>query len=232
MAQDELRMRVRQLRKQGTSIKSIAKILDASTSTVSYWCRDIKLSESQIRKLAKNMERGGMIGRLRAAEKKRAQRLLAIQKETSRGKKDISILTKRDMFIVGLALYWGEGYKNGNDECGLTNTDPIIIKAFIHWLFTMYGVTKDDLILRVTINDTHRARAHIIETYWSQQTSIPLSQFTQTSFIRSTSIRVFENPNGYVGTLRVKVRRSTALRRRILGSISEIKQQILNIGSS
>ncbi|MBI2030154.1 hypothetical protein HYT05_00870 [Candidatus Kaiserbacteria bacterium] len=226
MAMDQTRIRVQKLRSQGKSIKDIVKISGASKSTVSYWCRDIALSTAQIKRLAEQMKRGGERGRLHAAEKKRSLRFNAIEAGAKDGQRDVGTLSKRDLFILGLALYWGEGYKRGNEECGLTNTDPYIIKTFIYWLKHAYQIPAHDLILRVTINETHRARSHQIEKYWAKQTSIPLSQFTQPSFIHTAHSRSFENPEKYVGTLRIKVRRGTALRRRILGSLKEMARQI------
>lgn len=226
MALDHMRIRAQELRRQGTSIGSITKTLGASKSTVSYWCRDIVLSKSQINKLAMQKNRGAALGRLHAGEKKRALRLHATEEAAKHGKRDVGTLNNRDVFILGLTLYWGEGYKRGNEECGLTNTNPYIIRAFIYWLQTTYNIPPDDLILRVTVNDIHRARVRTIEKYWSKETGVPLSHFTQASFIRTKHTRLFENPETYFGTLRVKVRRGTTLRRRILGSIKEVERQI------
>lgn len=232
MALDQMRTEARNLRKQGESINSITKILQASKSTVSYWCRDIILTKAQIKRLSIQKNRGGELGRLRAAEKKRSARLLATQEQMQLGQRDVGALKKRDLFILGLALYWGEGYKRGNEECGLTNTDPHIIKTFIVWLRDVYNIRPGDLILRTTINEVHSARARQIERYWSKETGVPLSQFTRTSFIRTVRTRSFETPGTYFGTLRVKVRRGTALRRRILGSIKELERKFDRINAS
>lgn len=52
MAKFKEMVQVRELRRNGESIGVIARKLDVSKSTVSYWCSDIGLSEEQIRKLA------------------------------------------------------------------------------------------------------------------------------------------------------------------------------------
>ena len=214
------------MRSEGKSISDIANLLHASKSTVSYWCRDIVLSPKQIRLLAERRLEGGATGRLRAAEIKRAVRLDAIQKESMRGARAVGSLSQRDLFILGIALYWGEGYKTGNDECGLTNSNPDIIRAFIRWLEEIHDVKRPDLIARVSVNEAHKHRVREIEKYWTHIIDIPLSQFTKTSLIKARVRKLYKNHDAHFGTLRVKVRRGTALRRRILGSIAEIARQV------
>lgn len=226
MASIHLRERARVLRKRGASIAEIARKLPASKSTVSYWCRDIALSNKQIQHLAERQTEGGARGRLHAAEQKRAVRLKATEQEFARGARLVGPLRERDIFVLGTALYWGEGYKSGNDECGLTNSNPDIIRAFILWLKLAYDVPSSALILRVSINNLHRTRIRAVENYWSTITGIPRSQFTKTSLIQAYSRKIYANPENHYGTLRIKVRRGTALRRRIMGSITEISKQI------
>lgn len=221
-----MRESARRLRERGRSIAEITEALQAKKSTVSYWCRDIRLSAEHLKRLTAKKAAGGRLGILRAAELKRTERLAAVQKETLRGARDVGRLTRRDIFIVGIALYWGEGYKRGNEECGFTNSDPGIVKSFIRWMMDVYDIKREDFILRVSINATYKGREKEIKSYWSSVTGIPLSQFTRSSFIFAAQKKTTRDPATYFGTLRLKVRRATALRRRILGSIAEIERQI------
>jgi hypothetical protein len=225
MAQILLREKARALRQNGESIRTISQKLKASKSTVSYWCRNIALTPEQMRKLSLQKEKGAHLGRLRAAEKKRAIRIKAVKLATNKGSADVGKMNRRDLFMLGLALYWGEGYKSGNEECGLTNSDPAIIKTFIIWLRKIYTITSPDLILRISINEGHRRRLKEVQIHWVKVTGIPLNQFTKTSFIKANSRKIYSDPENHFGTLRIKVRRGTALRRRIMGSIAEIRKQ-------
>jgi len=226
MAYIEKREQAMKLRHNGKSIIEITERLNMSKSTVSYWCRDVVLKKEQMRALVEKQKIGGAFGRLRAAEKKRAARIEAVEKESSRGAQDVGKLSGRDVYIFGLALYWGEGYKSGNEECGFTNSNSHIIQAYITWLKQAYGIKKEDLILRISINETHKSRIRKVEQYWSQLTNIPRNQFTSTSLIKSRSKKTYSNPQGHFGTLRIKVRRGTSLRRRIMGSLKEIAKQL------
>lgn len=224
MAATLKRDEARVLRTRGESINVIAARTGVSKSTVSYWCRDIPLSRLQQKALAKRQASGSARGRLRAAERKRNERLASVRAAMARGAQDVKTLSERDTFILGLGLYWGEGYKNGNEECALTNSDPAIIQTFIRWMRSAYGIQQKDLILRVSVNETHRARVSIIEEYWSQITGVPLIQFTKTSLIRAKTKKQYANHEAHFGTLRVKIRRGTSLRRRIMGSLEALRK--------
>ena len=225
MALHKMREKAQELRHDGVSINEIVRRLGAKKSTVSYWCRNIRLTSKQVQLLAKKKTIGGQIGILRAAEKKRRLRILATINEMRRGSADVGRLTKRDLFMLGVALYWGEGYKKGNEECGFTNSDPYIIQLFIRWMEQIYGIERVDFILRLSINAAHKTRAQEIQRFWSKITKIPESQFTKSSLVFASQKQINRDSSTYIGTLRIKVRRGTALRRRILGSISEIQKQ-------
>lgn len=226
MAFQSQREAAHRLRKEGRSIAEISKILAASKSTVSYWCRDITLSATQQEILVEKQRIAGGIGRLRAAENKRARRIEMTAADMTHGARDVGALSQRDMLILGLALYWGEGYKSGNEECGLTNSDAGIILAFIEFLERTYNIQKSQLILRVSLNESHRSRVGVVEKYWSGVTRIPLSQFTSTSLIKTRAKKIYLDQEKHFGTLRVKIRRGTSLRRRIMGSLTHIRRQI------
>ena len=222
MAKTEKKFEALKLRSQGLSIRKIAETLSVSKSSASYWCKNIVLSPPQIKKLKDQQRRAGIRALINATETKRRERLEKIKKLGHQGKKDVGVISKRDIFICGLALYWGEGYKKGNDEVGFTNSDPEIIKFFIMWLEKIYGIKIKDLILRVSINQIHKYREKAILKYWTNVTQVSLAQFTKTSFIKTKTKKNYPNFHEHFGTLRVKVRRGTDLRRKIMGSLSAL----------
>ncbi len=230
MHRQSAREKARAFRTAGKSISEIAHSLRISTSTVSYWCRDILLSKRQQLVLTAKQQRSGAMGRLVAADKKRVERLHRTAMSMHEGAQDVGVLKTRDLYMLGLALYWGEGYKSGNEECGLTNSDPHLIRVFIRWLQQVYQISAGDLILRVSLNGTHAHRVRAVEKYWANVTGIPLKQFTAPSLIKTISKKVYANQESHFGTLRVKVRRGTSLRRRIIGSLGEVRRQMEKLG--
>lgn len=212
------------MRKRGLSITAIAKKLRVSKSTASLWCRDIELTDAQIQRISEISKHHATISLLKASEFKRHARLSRMQEMRAIGLHDIGTLSKRDIFMIGLGLYWGEGYKKGNQELGFTNSDPLMIKFYITWLNTIYDISVDRLILRVSINTQHASRVPEVEKYWQNITKIPSNQFTKTSLIEAKTRKTYTRHENHFGTLRIKVRRGTDLRRRILGSISGLSK--------
>lgn len=210
------------LRLKGRGIGEISKTLNVSKGTVSLWCRDISLTPRQINVLAKRSKHHATEALLLSAEKQRHQREANSRKSAQLGRNEVGSLTERDVFMVGLGLYWGEGYKQGSQELGFTNSNPLIIKFYLAWLEKIYKITTKDLILRVSINSSHKYRIKKVQEYWSDITDVPLSQFTKPSLIKTISQKQYSNHDQHFGTLRVKARKGTSTRRRILGSISSL----------
>ena len=211
------------LRGEGLSIKEISKKIKSNKSTVSYWCRDIFLTKEQLERLQGKQKASSMKAILAIAEKKRKQRIEDTVLHTERGARDVGVVTQRDLFMLGLALYWGEGYKKGSAETGFTNSDPFVIKMILRWFTECYGIKKEDFILRVSINQLHKSRINYVVNYWAETTDLPIEQFTKPSLIKTKTVKIYANHNQHFGTLRVKVRRGTNLRRRILGSLKHLE---------
>lgn len=218
------REKARALRQQGESIKRIASELGLSSSTVSYWCRDIVLSPIQIQHLQERQHRAGLKAVLKYAESKRNARIKKENELMRLGKNEIGALNTREIFLVGLALYWGEGYKSGNGELGFTNSSVEMIKFILRWFREIFKISNKDFILRVSVNEQHKDRIKVIERFWSDKIGIPLSQFSKSSLIKMQSKKIYADAKNHYGTLRVKVRRGTDLRRRILGGIEGLKE--------
>jgi len=205
MAKVELKEKVVNLRKKGLTYGEIVKQTGATKSSVSNWCRNIVLTIAQ-KEHIKNMHSSTAVASLlKVAEARRHERFLEIEKCTKIGIADIGKLSNRDLLLIGIGLYWGEGYKHGNDEFGITNSDPKMISFIIYWLKNCYGVSKEDLTLRISINQIHKNRITEVEQYWSKITGINLKQFTKTSSIVSTSKKVYSDKSVHFGTIRIKV---------------------------
>lgn len=222
MADIRSKEKVLKMRKHGQSITQIAKETGKSKSTVNYWCRDVQLTKEQQNRLSSSRGKAGLEKLLELAENKRRNRVVQTEKQKRYGKVDVGMMGRRDLFMVGLALYWGEGYKKGNEECGFTNSDPDIIRVIIKWFKQIYGITNEQFTLRVSVNSVHESREKEIVNYWEEVTKLPRDQFTATSFIKTKPRKVYNNGSEHYGTLRIKVKNGANLRRRILGSISAL----------
>lgn len=214
------------LRAQGSGIKEIARTLHVSPATASYWCRDIVLTAPQQQALAARSKRASARGLLAYSELKRNARFLRIESAKQTGAKSVGELSKRDITMIGYGLYWGEGYKRGSEEFGFTNSDPDMLRFYCRWLRTVFNVDTSQLIVRISINSSHKNRDVELKRYWSRTLGLKNSQFTKTSFIKSTSRKQYTNHTEHFGTLRIKVRGGTGQRREVLGALEHIKQKI------
>lgn len=216
MARILLRDKARVLRSHGASLNEIAHRFPVPKSTIRYWCRDILLSSQQQQRLFRKQKLGGIF----AAEKIRQKRIQITGALRIEGIREVGKMLPRELLLVGAALYWAEGYRKGDGEFGFTNSDSEMVRLIIRWLVESCGIAKKDIHLRVCINVAHKGRLTRIHSFWSQSTGIPQNQFSSPTLIRVTSKKHYLNNDAYFGTLRIKVRRSTNLRRRIMGWIS------------
>ncbi len=213
----------RKLRKGGISIKEIAKKLGVSKGSVSVWCNDIVLKPSQIKILEEKKKKGGYIGGLKGAKIQKDRKIKNIEDLRKEGMRRIGQMSNREVIIAGIALYWGEGSK-GNDRLQITNSDPEMIKFFVHWVNTAFNIEKKDLIFYITVNNIHKKREKEIKKYWINILNVSIDQFRKTVFISSENKKKYSNFKKHYGTLRVTVRKSSGIRRIVQGMIEAMFQ--------
>jgi hypothetical protein len=144
----ELRERAVNLRiRERKSYSAIQKILKVSRSTLSYWLRDLPLSESEIKELRKVSWKKGEAGRERFRNSMRQKKMERTQIVYESQKKMILPMTRRDLFIAGVILYVGEGDKRNPNRIALANSDPIVLRVFLKWLADCLIIPKEDVRL-------------------------------------------------------------------------------------
>ncbi len=209
----------KRMRELGTSLGDISKKLHVTKSTLSFWCKDIILKESAIRKIKTKGKLKSIRGLLRYSESKRKERITRNILQKQEGAKDLGVLSNRDILMVGLGLYWGEGYKYENGEFGFTNSNPSMIRFYFKWL-KLWKAEKDSLIFRITLNEFFRKKEGKIKSFWVNFLGIKKEQFSKTTFIQTNLKKAsLKNIETYKGILRVKVKKGTYLRNKILGAI-------------
>lgn len=222
MTKSKLRQEAQKLRSDGLGIKTIAYQLGVSSSTVSLWCRDIKLTPEQIKELERRARDPFYGRRLQNVIRQKQKRLDKIKELKEQGIREIGNLTSREYFLIGIALYWAEGFKKDH-RLGFANSDPSMVKLFLGWLIKNCHVPKDNIRLRVGLNISHKNRAEEVEKYWSDLTKIPLSQFQKPFFQKFTWKKEFPRPEEYFGVLRIRANKQLNLFRKIHGWIEGLK---------
>lgn len=218
MAKFKEKILARELRKNGKSIGNIARLLKVAKSSVSLWCEDIFLSELQKSRLFKANVQAVKKGSLIANENKKRERLTRVMFYKSIGIKKIGKLSKRELFLVGVALYWAEGGKNQR-KVVFINSDPRMILLWMNWIIVCVNIPKERLTCRVEINEVYKDRLAIMENYWSKLTGISIIQFRKASLKHSLVKKIYEDNSSYHGSLQITVKRGTNLNYEILGYI-------------
>lgn len=219
MAKFKEKFLARKLRSRGESIKVIAKSINVSKSTVSRWCSDIFLSETQKGNLLKNNLSKIKKGSIIASENKKKERANRVNFYKNIGINKVGKLSSRELFLIGSALYWAEGDKKQR-RVVFINSDPEMIVIFIRWLNICLKIPKNRLYCRVEINQMHQERSSNIQNYWADLIGIPLTQFRQPSFKKSKINKIYQNSQDYYGSLQITVSKGTNLNYEILGYIN------------
>lgn len=217
MAKSKLKLEVRGFRKEkGLSIKELSNRFGLAKSTVSNWCKDLQLSEEQIRRLIQNSKVGATLGRLKGAKIQRERKINLINKYKLEGISRLKNLTGEEKFLAGLGIYWGEGLKK-DTRAGFSNSDPNLVRFMITWFKTNFDLSFNDFSCQVGINKIHKLREEKVKKYWSEVTGILLSNFTKTSFKKTNNVKIYENFDDHFGTLRVLIRQPARIYYRIIG---------------
>ena len=213
-AKDDLRERARELRLQGWTYDQIQVELGCSKSSISLWVRDLPKPERQrTREEASEIAKRGWEERLRIRDEERLE-----TKEAAR--RAVGELTPRELFLVGVGLYWAEGTKDKayarREKVTFVNSDPAMIKLFLAWL-DLVGIERERLRFSVMIHENADAAA--AERYWADTVGADQSAFNKTTLKKHNPRTVRKNVGeSYHGCLIIRVLKSTDLYRRIEGT--------------
>jgi len=177
------------MRAKGMSYSQIKEKLGVSKSTLSGWLYKMPLSEKRIKELRDN----NPIRIERYRNTMRAKRERRLLEHYSVVKKDIGKFSKRDIFIAGLFLYWGEGGKTFNGNTALSNTDPSVLIFFIKWL-EILGLPHSKLKARLHLYAD--MKVNIAIKYWSDILDIPVKSFTK-SYIKKSNLSGLTYKHGF-----------------------------------
>jgi transcriptional regulator with XRE-family HTH domain len=218
MAKSRERNKAIKLREQGMSIKEIAKKIGVSKSSASIWCRDIVLTKAQVKRLHESMIKGSYAGRMKGARMQYERRLKVIEMAEINGRAEIGSLSKRDLLISFISLYWGEGSKKSR-QFAINNSDPQMVTFIIKALRKLWGIEEERLVLTVGINEIHKNRDKEVVNYWSKVTGVPTDQFRKTIFIKAKTKKHYDNFKIHYGTVTVKVKKSSDIYYKTMGLI-------------
>ncbi|MGW7486047.1 hypothetical protein [Streptomyces sp. NPDC054786] len=211
-AKDDLRERARALRREGRTYDEIQVELGCSKSSISLWVRDLPKPPPRTPEEASAIARRGWEATLKRRDEERRR---TKQDATS----EIGELTDRELFLIGVGLYWSEGSKSKpyrlSERAIFINSDPDMIRVYLTWL-RLLGVSDERLRFHVHVHES--ADVGAAEQFWVDLTGADQSAFGKTTLKKHNPKTVRKNVGeDYHGCLMIHVSQSAELYRRIEG---------------
>jgi transcriptional regulator with XRE-family HTH domain len=175
-AKDDLRAKARELRSEGRTYDEIEEALGVSRSSVSLWVRD--LPRPPRRKPPEDrreyMEAACWAPRRELRENERRITKAAAARE-------IGDLSERELFLIGVGLYWAEGGKDKpysrRESVKFANSDPRMIDVFLRWL-RLLGFDHPKIRFELQIHES--ADVEAAEKFWQEVVGVGGEAFTKT----------------------------------------------------
>lgn len=211
----------RKLRRQGHSMNGIVRILGVAKSSVSLWTRDIELTLKQRQKLSENGRSVESVERRRQARltNERARRRPYFENAVA----GVGRLSRRDLFFLGAALYWGEGSKTKRGTVDFTNADPRSVQIMMRYFKEICNVPDHKFRGHVTLHP--HLDATKAERYWSKISGIPPARLYKTSMQHNKASKN-KKDSLPLGTFAINIH-NTVLYLRIMGWMEGIYTRLI-----
>jgi hypothetical protein len=112
-----------------------------------------------------------LLSQKRGAAARRNKRIIEQNRVIEQARGEIGRITKRELWLIGIALYWAEGGKEKDTSIGsgvrFSNSDPRMILLFIRWLRVCADVPLKDISADIYIHESHRHTINNVVVSWS-----------------------------------------------------------------
>lgn len=223
---ESLKEKAIRLRRLGLSYSEIRKTVRVAKSTLSLWLRSVGLARRQRQRLTEKRLKAA----LRGAIARKTQRILLTRQIKNEALSEVKYISGRELWLIGVTLYWAEGSKikdyNPSQSVIFTNSDPNMVRVFLKWLHESLKIPSERIEFEIYIHESYYDRAEGVRKYWQEVTRFPARSFAKIYFKRERkSSRRKNRGKEYNGLLRIRLRRSTDLNRKITGWIEGICHQ-------
>ncbi len=226
------RVQAHDLRLRGMSYNEIRLKLGVPKSTLSSWLRDVPLPEEAKGRIDEKSRLGvvnGLIKRNKEQTSRAQEKARAIRDGAAR---EIHAHVRNNLSLIGIVLYWAEGYKrlrvtNGIERTGhaisFVNADPEAVRIFVRFLIEVLHVDKEDIRINMRLYKTIDEQG--AKKYWQKVTSLSDMNFrSKTTYLVSGASKGKRPINRLpYGTLQVEVY-DTEKFHRLLGLIEGVKK--------
>lgn len=154
-----------------------------------------------------------------------AKKIIIAERAKSEAKKEIGKLTDRELWLIGVSLYWAEGAKEKEKSVGIkfANSDPLMIQLFIKWLLKICGISRENIYFEIYLHDNAKNREKEVKKYWEGITEFTADHFRKTRW-KKNKINTKRKNIGekYFGLVNVNIKKGVYLNRKIQGWVSGI----------
>ncbi|MBI2011257.1 helix-turn-helix domain-containing protein [Candidatus Daviesbacteria bacterium] len=222
-----LREQAIKLRLRGKTYGQIKKELGVSKSTLSDWLKRLPLNKTQQVKLLKNKMLSRDLSREKFIETFKSKRLFRLKQVFEKQVKELLPLSKKELFLAGVFLYWGEGEKK-HGRFSISNTDPRVIKFALYWMTKVLGVPKNSIKVRLHIYKDMNFEE--VTNFWSNHLNLPKNQFGGPYIKDSTREGLIYKSFGYgtcqIYTHRVNLSEKIAMSIKAVSNYYGVKDEI------
>jgi len=212
------RQKAIELRKEGKTYTQIRKQLKISKSTLSEWLSKYPLTKEQAKLLEANRILSKELGNEKTRLVKQKKREARIKSTYDNQKKYWQKLSKRELEIAGLFLYWGEGSKRLNGSVSLNNTDPRVMQFTLYWILNSLHVPKEKIKVDLQLYSDMSIESEV--NYWSDELNLSINQFRKPYIKKSKRVDIDQKGFGH-GTCTLVVN-DVLLKEKIMMGIKSI----------
>ena len=215
------------LRKKGQSYKEVADTLRISKSTAYFWTKKIKLSISAQKRIKRKIKEAlgkGLIAYNKVYSKIRSREAAKIREGfKEKASKEIKKISKKDIKLIGTALYWAEGNTKNRNRLQFSNSNPLMIKVAMRFFREICNIPDKRIKVRAHIYPGINYRNAL--NFWSRITKLPKNNFyyPQTQISKSSKGKRLKNTLPY-GTIHLTVT-NTEITCRVKGWIRGIAEK-------
>ena len=166
------------LRDNGYSYVMIENELGIARGTLHGWFKDRPFTPNQ--ETLTRISRGHST----LANRRKSERLTNIENLRRLGANEIGEISKRDLMMIGIGLWIGEGSKT-TEQLRLANSDPRVISFWLRWLRETQHLQDDQITLRMHLYSDSDEEASMV--FWQKITGLSSRQFLKTQFDSRTN---------------------------------------------
>ena len=136
-------------------------------------------------------------------ERRHNEKVEEVLRLRSVGRAEIGKLSDRDIHMLGLGLYIGEGAK-AQEQIQLSNSNPAVIKIMIQWFQEVFGLTTENITIAIHLYPDS-SEEKVLE-FWRNFTGLPQKNFRKTQVDRRENKSKFRNNKLPYGTAYIRIK--------------------------